>query len=304
LPPACSDSFEKQSKIQADWSDAPAGTVVAIYRNSTGALHRSAQPLRKGRRSTALRAKDCENLILAAEHARCIGKPLNRMLTVHFDAAGIADPVKATGQLLKLMGDWLRCYNTAITAVWVREAGPTKGEHVHILLSIPPNKIGSFNRMQRGWFKKIGAAWKRGVYLSRPIGGSHKAAFSEACTGLYQQALTGVLHYLLKGADAQGRTAHSISKRGAGGELWGKRCGTTENIGRAARSCAGSHLTTIVKSLNPNACHIETSVSCCICVSAQIAIADCSHRGEVGDGRHPKPIRRRAHPGGKYSPAS
>lgn len=198
-------------------------------------LHGSAQRLKKGRRSTSLRPKDCENLILAAEHAIRIGKPLNRMLTVHFDAAGISDPVRATGQLLKLMGDWLRCYNSAITAVWVREAGSAKGEHIHILLSVPPNKIGPFNRMQRGWFKKIGAAWKRGVYRSRPIGGSLKLAFSAASASLYQQALTGALHYLLKGADAQARAAHDITKRDDGGDLWGKRCGATENIGRAAR---------------------------------------------------------------------
>ena len=230
--------LEKQSKNQTDWSGRPDGTVVAIYRNSTGALHGSARPSRKGRRSTALRSKDCENLLLAAERAIRIGKPLNRMLTVHFDAAGISDPVKATGQLLKLMGDWLRCYNSAITAVWVREAGSSKGEHVHILLSVPPPILRSFTRMQRGWFRKIGAAWKLGVYKSRPIGGSHKVAFSEASVSLYQQAITGALHYLLKGADAKARATHRISKRGDGGELWGKRCGTTENIGRTARLCS------------------------------------------------------------------
>ena len=238
-PLAPNDGFEKQSKNQADWSRTSLGTVVAIYSKITSALHGSAQPHRKGRRSTALRAKDCENLILAAEHAIQIGKPLNRMLTVHFDKAGISDSVKATGQLLKLMGDWLRCNNTGITAVWVREAGPQKGEHAHILLSIPPPILGSFTRMQRGWFKKIGATWKRGVYLSRPIGGSHKLAFSEASRDLYKQALTGALHYLLKGADVQARLAYGIGKRGDGGELWGKRCSTTENIGRTARLRSG-----------------------------------------------------------------
>ncbi|GAA4751712.1 hypothetical protein GCM10023264_18060 [Sphingomonas daechungensis] len=162
------------------------------------------------------------------------------MLTVHFDAAGISDPVKATGQLLKLMGDWLRCYNTAITAVWVREAGGSKGEHVHILLSVPPPIVRSFARMQRGWFKKIGAAWRQGVYKSRPIGGSHTLAFNYSSKSLYQQALTGALHYLLKGADERARSAHCISKRADGGELRGKRCSTTENIGRTARLRADS----------------------------------------------------------------
>jgi hypothetical protein len=233
--------FEKQSKYQADWSASSAGTIVAIYRKSRSAPHGSAQSLGKGRRSTALRPKDCENLILATEHAMGIGKPLNRMLTVHFDAAGISDPVRATGQLLKLMGDWLRCHNTAITAVWVREAGTAKGEHVHILLCVPPSLLSSFNRMQRRWFRKIGAAWERGVYKSRPIGGSHKLAFSKGNSDLYQQALTGALHYLLKAADPKARDRHRISKKGDGGELWGKRCGTTENIGRTARTGGGIH---------------------------------------------------------------
>jgi hypothetical protein len=137
-PAEPSDNNEKQSRNQTDWSAPPAGMVVAVYKNITGALHGSVRHPLKGRRSTALPAKDCENLILAADHAIRIGKPLNRMLTVHFDAAGISNPVKATGQLLKLMGDWLRCNNTALTAVWVREAGSAKGEHVHILLSVPP----------------------------------------------------------------------------------------------------------------------------------------------------------------------
>ena len=234
-----SNPSEKQSKNQTDRSGSSAGTVVAIYRNSRSVPHGSAQSRRNRRRSTALRPRDCENLILATEHAIAIGRPLNRMLTVHFGAAGISDPVKATGQLLKLMGDWLRCYNTVITAVWVREAGSAKGEHVHILLCVPPPLLSSFNRMQRGWFKKIGAAWARGVYKSRPVGGSHQLAFSRANSDLYQQALTGALHYLLKGADSRARDIHRISKQGAGGELWGKRCGTTENIGRTGRARSG-----------------------------------------------------------------
>ena len=199
-------------------------------------LHGASERQKRGRRSTALRAKDCENLLLAAEFAEATGQPLNRMLTIHFDAAGIPDPVRATGQLLKLIGDWLRCYNSGITAVWVRETGATKGEHVHILLSIPPSKIEGFNRRQRGWLKRIGAAWKRGVILSRPIGGSHKAAFSGPCSDRYRHALSGTLDYLLKGADAEARNAHGIRRQGDGGELWGKRCGTTVNIGRAARA--------------------------------------------------------------------
>ncbi len=233
---ASRQAFDKITNNQTDSPPAAAGTIIAINETSIGVLHGAAERQKRGRRSTALRAKDCENLLLAAEHAKAVGRPLNRMLTIHFGAAGIDDPVKATGQLLKLMGDWLRCYNTGITAVWVREAGTAKGEHVHILMSVPPNIIGAFNRRQRGWLKLIGATWTKGVLRSRPIGGSHKAAFSDVCSCLYKHALSGALDYLLKGADSEGRVAHSIGRCEDGGELWGKRCGTTENIGRAARA--------------------------------------------------------------------
>ncbi len=34
--------------------------------------------------------------------------PFNRFTTVHWQAAGVADGLKATGRFLKLLGDWLR----------------------------------------------------------------------------------------------------------------------------------------------------------------------------------------------------
>ena len=188
-----------------------------------------------GRRSVSLRSKDCEKLLFAARHAVEIGRPLNRFLTVHFDKAGLADPVRAIGQLLKLMGDWLRCNGSELVAVWVRENGPDKGEHVHILLSVPPDRVRAFNRMQRGWFGLIGAKWRRGAYRSKPVGRSHVVAFNYLSADLYQQELAGVLDYLLKGADLQARTTHGIGRNADGGELWGKRCGTTENLGRTAQ---------------------------------------------------------------------
>ena len=77
------------------------------------------------------------------------------------------------------------------------------------------------------------------MYDSRPIGGSLKAAFNKVSASLYLQARTGALDYLLKGADTKARAALRIQRMELGGELWGKRCGTTENIGRAARLRSG-----------------------------------------------------------------
>jgi len=228
-------AYEKPSDFQTDLSAALNGTALANYKTDLGGLHDPAGAGKRRRRSTHLKARECDNLLLAAEHAFKIGAPLNRFLTIHFDAAGIIDPVQAVGRLLKLIGDWLRCYNSELTAIWVRETDYREGEHVHILLSIPPNKIVGFSKLQRGWFVRIGAAWKRGVYKAKAIGGSYGAAFNPLAADLYQQALTGTLHYLLKGADNKARAKFRLTRSADGGELWGKRCSTTENIGRTAR---------------------------------------------------------------------
>jgi len=229
------EAFEKLPKNQAVSCGAALGTVIANKETSLGVPHAVEPRAIRRRLSTALRRKDCKNLILATQHAVLIGRPLNRMLTIHFDAAGIVHPVNAIGKLLKLMGDWLRCYNTQITAVWVRESGLEKGEHVHILLSVPPNKIEAFNRRQRSWFKRLGASWRKGVYLSRPIGPHLRTAFNDLSADLYQQELSGALSYLLKGADDEAQKAEGLRRCEPGGEVSGKRCGTTENIGKTAR---------------------------------------------------------------------
>ena len=54
----------------------------------------------------------------------------------------------------------------------------------------------------------------------------------------YRTALGGVLSYIVKGAEPKAVTALGLNLKQPGGELWGKRSGTSENIGRTARSRA------------------------------------------------------------------
>ena len=63
---------------------------------------------RRDRTTTALSEADAGKLLAAKERALRIGLPFNRFTTVHWDAAGVVDSLKATGRLLKLIGDWLR----------------------------------------------------------------------------------------------------------------------------------------------------------------------------------------------------
>jgi hypothetical protein len=183
---------------------------------------------------------EVRNIMAAGVFTAKEHRPLNRHTTIHFEAAQIADPVRAIGQYLKLAGDWLRTQGAAFAYIWVREAGETKGEHVHILMHVRPDLISAFARRERGWRKRIGAKRAWGAFRTTPVGRSYRHGelgiqFGER----YSDALAGIVGYLVKGAEPRAADALELSRAASGGELWGKRSGMSENMGRAARRRSG-----------------------------------------------------------------
>lgn len=214
------------------------GTALAIKGIDTGsAMPGAGGIVRRGRRSTALRFRDVENILAAADNTAREQRGLNRFTTIHFEAAKVRDPVRAIGRLMKLAGDWLRTKGERMTYIWVREAGEDKGDHVHILWHVPPSLIAEFARRERGWRKLMGAKPCRGAFKSKAVGlsyshGAYQIQYGQA----YSDALKGVLAYVVKGAEPKAAEALGLTLRQPGGELWGKRCGMSENINRTARS--------------------------------------------------------------------
>lgn len=187
---------------------------------------------RPDRVTTALSEADAGKLLGAAARALQIGLPFNRFTTVHWESAGVADGLKATGRLLKLMGDWLRSRGRQAAFVWVREDGPGKGAHVHILLHLPPDLIDAFNRRQRGWLAACGAQWRGGVLRTRSIGRTYRQALGRGQD--YVANLAETVDYVLKGADHRARERFGIRRREDGGAVVGKRCGVSQNLGPTA----------------------------------------------------------------------
>ncbi|WP_426039675.1 hypothetical protein [Brevundimonas sp. DC300-4] len=172
----------------------------------------------------------------AAAFALSIGLGFNRFLTIHWAAAGVPDDLAATARWLKLAGDWIRAHGGQVALAWIRETGPGKGAHVHILLHLPPDLADAFNRRQRGWMKACGAAWKAGVRFSRPIGRNlNHYARGEIDGRAYDANLAEVLDYVLKGGDDAARERLGIDRQEPGGVIVGKRCGVSQNIGPEAR---------------------------------------------------------------------
>lgn len=206
--------------------------VVAHGRGFSPLPGRGGARNRAGRVTTGLNGGDAGKLLEAKERALRIGLPFNRFTTVHWDAAGVGDDLKATGRLLKLIGDWLRSRGRQAAFAWVREDGPRKGAHVHILLHLPPDLVDAFNRRQRGWLAACGARWRGGVLKTRSIGRTYRQALGGGQD--YLSNLAETVDYVLKGADHRTRERFGIRRCEDGGVVVGKRCGVSQNLGPAA----------------------------------------------------------------------
>jgi hypothetical protein len=192
--------------------------------------------MRADRRTLAIPTQGALNVYAAVWFAREIGLPLNRHTTIHWERGGVSDALAATSHFLALASAWVRSRGAGFAYVWVRESGPNKGEHVHILLRVPPDLAEDFKRRQRGWLKACGAAWRKGVVHSERIGFSLRHADQAGYSGeTYAANLGEVLDYILKGAGRVARKRLGLRRCEPGGLITGKRCGVSLNIGQQAR---------------------------------------------------------------------
>lgn len=168
-------------------------------------------------------------MIEAANFAQRIGLPFNRHWTVHYEMAGIGEHNGAAfvGRLLGLIRKQVRGAGGKFAALWARENGDGKGEHVHILMHMPSD--WTLKNRTRGWIKAAGGNPKLRVSRVRTIG----AGLASAATGSahYRANANAVLAYLAKGASQETGEALSLRLCGEGGEIIGKRAGWTQNIG-------------------------------------------------------------------------
>ena len=118
------------------------GTAVAINYLTLGvaghlpcSTHRGGARNRADRKSDALTMAQIANLTAAERHSSVIGLPFTRMITIHWQAAGVAlaDMVKATGRFLDLLTKALARHKSKTAWLWTLENGDRKGGHCHLL---------------------------------------------------------------------------------------------------------------------------------------------------------------------------
>ena len=176
------------------------------------------------------------NLTAAERHAALIGLPLNRMITIHWQASGVplAGMVKATGRFIDLMIKALARHGSKTAWLWVHENFGPKGGHCHLLAQVPADLVPVITGLQRGWLRRItGQTYRARVIYSKPIGG--RLGLETGNLGLYAINLEAALAYILKWASPEAASRFGIERLEPGGRVIGKRCGTSQNIGANAR---------------------------------------------------------------------
>ena len=121
-------------------------------------------------------------------------------------------------------------------AIWLRERDSGKGEYVHILLHLPAG-MSLRNRTCR-WIENAGGTYRAGVSNVTIIGGrlAHGAPADSPTCEHYRNNARNVVRYLLKSCGAEVGERLELSRIGQRGVITGKRCGWTQNIGKAARN--------------------------------------------------------------------
>jgi hypothetical protein len=212
---------------------------------SAGGAGRGGARNRADRESNALTAAQIGNLRAAERHAGKIGLPFTRMISIHWQAAGVplAGMTKATYRFTDLLRKALARHGSRTAWLWTHENVPgnghDKGGHCHLLAHVRADLVPVITALQRGWLRRItGQPYRAGVILSKPIGG--RLGLEVSNPDLHAVNLQVALAYVVKGASREAASQFGLERLEPGGRIIGKRCGTSENIATKARRRANN----------------------------------------------------------------
>lgn len=185
--------------------------------------------------SDSLSAVQCSNLCKAAEFSNRIGMPLNRFCSAHFGLVGLYDRegLKALSAFLKLVREWVWRQGGELTYLWTRETAE-HGTHAHILFHVP-------DQLDREIKYKLWRLFKQacdGAYVQKAHHSCRIVSRSPHIHSRQEKVMRhkGVLDYVLKGANPEAKLEHGLQNTKPCGRVVGKRCGTSQNIGKKARA--------------------------------------------------------------------
>jgi hypothetical protein len=179
-------------------------------------LHMNRRSISKGLNSTQVTA-----LTSGWNHAARVGRPLNALVTIRpFEDYDPMTFCTVAATIRNKLGVYARQHGFAFVAAWTRECNPDgTGEHLHILMHVPPRYFARLEEKVIGWFPEPGAADVRRAHQHTVV----------TDTGNRMSAIG----YIAKQMTSQAWYKRGLNRK-AGGAILGKRGGVTRNIGRAA----------------------------------------------------------------------
>jgi len=187
--------------------------------------------MNRTKRAANINLESAENIIQAAGYADQIGLPLNRHLTISWEHAQCVGRVQdIQTKFLERHAKWVRYHGGTSAYVWSIENGAARGNHTHILIHVPGHLYRDFKKMVPRWIDgEPDQSGHNKTFWPTPI----KYGF-----GVNRwKKLKGVVRYILKGIESDSANEFGIKpKPEKAGIVFGKRCGTSENIGRKARN--------------------------------------------------------------------
>jgi hypothetical protein len=181
--------------------------------------------------SKVIAVQQAINIIEAVRFAKSIDLRLVAHLTIHWAYTDVGDDPngKLFAKVREGLGKWLLRQGIVFAAAWSRErmsGGQAEVEHCHLLFHLPAEYCTKRKLQVEASIYRLIKRHGRGYWAEEVI----KLVIWPNPDG----------KYLIKGGDPKVWKRFRLKKehRRLQGIIHGKRCGTTQNIGRAARSRA------------------------------------------------------------------
>lgn len=225
--PTLDGIFATVSPPNARRKDSVTVTPGHQFLEHRGSLHAA------GRGSLRLTDEEVMRALRLVEYSNAIGTPLNRLVTILWERAGITDAEAATASFVKSLTDHLRRQGFEGPYLWSMENGPRQGVHVHILHHLPPELGRTVGYRHRGWLASLGARYGNKVINSKVITGRLSAfrgsAYARARFFKEQQSTVA---YLLKCCSFEMRNHMRSSHSVRSSFVVGRRLGMSHIIRR------------------------------------------------------------------------
>ncbi len=191
----------------------------------------------------ALDLGQVRSVVNAAAFAERQGQPLNARLDITWRESPLFRTKtwqKLQGEVFDHMTRFLRRRGIRTAFVWVRERAEGKGAHSHAALHLGPRPKEVKADLVHYLTRKFRFSGK-GIRIGMGAYGAHTPAMR---AGILRYITKGIDHRAFRYTDMDGSTenigaALGIRHQGEQGIIEIKRCGTSQNIGPAARSKAG-----------------------------------------------------------------